>query len=397
MPARNQRRILAITSTFPRHFNDAVPTFVSDLYVHLSPHYKIYVLCPHDKQCKKVQRMAAITVIRFQYAPEAFEKISYGAGILGNLKKNPLYSLLIPAFLLAEIFYIAKLTARLRPDLIHAHWLIPQGFALLIAKTLFRINVVSLLTIHGSDMVVVNSSGFRSIARMTINTFDYVTTVSESLKKEALSICSSSTTKISTASMGIDSSFLIPNKANRDKKIRIIVVGRLIAQKNPAKAIEVLKECLRLNVDADLTYAGDGPFRKILNDTIKSSGLYDKVRLLGFIDHKKLPAILSGHHFSLLLSDKEGFGLGIVESMACGTIPIVNKNCAVSEIIQSGINGFIVENFVSTDIARLIKETAADEKKLTTLSENAVSTARNHTWARSAEQYHHIIENLLHR
>ena len=71
--------------------------------------------------------MDGIRVTRYRYGALRWENLAYGGGILANLKQNPLRYGMIPFFILFQLQGIQRLLCRYRFDLIHAHWLIPQG------------------------------------------------------------------------------------------------------------------------------------------------------------------------------------------------------------------------------------------------------------------------------
>lgn len=95
-----------------------------------------------------------------------------------------------------------------------------------------------------------------------------------------------------------------------------------------------------------------------------------------------------------LASISDGFGLPILEAMACGSA-VVSSDCGgPSDIIENGINGFIVEVDNTQALVDKIISTYQDDELLTKMQQNALATARKFSWYNGAtklEEYLHEI------
>ena len=128
------RKLLILTSTFPRWNGDDEPPFVYELSRRLQKKFKIYVLAPHAAGCLSEEILNGINIKRFRYFFSRWEKLAYQGGILSNLKNKPWRYGLVPFFLMAEYVVLIRMLRRHRFDLIHAHWIIPQGLMALLAR-----------------------------------------------------------------------------------------------------------------------------------------------------------------------------------------------------------------------------------------------------------------------
>ena len=142
---------LVLASTFPRWKNDTTPSFVYELSSRLAEKgSKIIVLAPHAYNSKKEEKMENLYIHRFQYfIPKKFQKLAYGAGIIPNAKSSFAAKLNIPFFLLSEYLATKKLINKYNPEIIHAHWLIPQG---IISAYLKNNKTKLIVSVHGSDL-----------------------------------------------------------------------------------------------------------------------------------------------------------------------------------------------------------------------------------------------------
>ena len=102
---------------------------------------------------------------RFRYLlPESAQTLCYGGGTLVNLRTSRAAKLKVPAFVAAE--WASTVTRlRQRTDLVHAHWLLPQGFVA--AGSTWRTPFV--LTVHGGDVFALRGKLLDRFSRFAVN------------------------------------------------------------------------------------------------------------------------------------------------------------------------------------------------------------------------------------
>ena len=122
-------RLLVLTSTWPRWQGDTTTSFVRDLTGRLSGlGWETEVLAPHAPGAARDEVDDGMVVHRFRYLwPESAETVCYGSGALVNLRERPLELAKVPMLVAAEQAATLRAVRTRRPDVIHAHWLIPQG------------------------------------------------------------------------------------------------------------------------------------------------------------------------------------------------------------------------------------------------------------------------------
>ena len=113
-------------------------------------------------------------------------------------------------------------------------------------------------------------------------------------------------------------------------------------------------------------------------------GIGDSVRLLGYVRHDDLPALYGGAEMSLFPSLWEGFGLPVLEAMACGT-PVVTSNVSCLPEIAGGA-AVLVDPHSDASIAEGITRLYADEQLREDLKRKGLRRAAEFTWRRTAEQ-----------
>lgn len=131
------------------------------------------------------------------------------------------------------------------------------------------------------------------------------------------------------------------NKTSTLNEKKVISVGRLAAPKNYASLIRAFKDVADKQTDWILEIYGDGPQEVELKSLITRLNLEKHVFLKGFSSNVK--EVMINASIFTLSSVFEGFGLVIVEAMACG-LPVVSYACPCGpkDIITEGKDGFLV-------------------------------------------------------
>lgn len=120
----------------------------------------------------------------------------------------------------------------------------------------------------------------------------------------------------------------------------IICIGELNNNKNQIMAIKMMPQILSTYPNALLILAGNGPKREYLEKEIRLAGLEKNIKLIGYVtnlqDYQKITDV------QVSCSQREGLPLNIIESMLSGNPVVASINRGHNELIQNGVNGFLV-------------------------------------------------------
>lgn len=394
----NKKSLLVVTSTFPRWENDTDPPFVMELCKRLvKKNIRIDVLAPHAPGTKTKEIMDGINVYRYKYFFSKWESLAYEGGILTKLKKNRLLYFLVPLFLLSQIKSIFKLIKNNQYDLIHAHWLIPQGFlSIFVAKYLYKESPKILCTSHGSDLFSFQSTFFKNILKWILNSADGVTVVSEHMRKACFTIINNDK-NIHVCPMGVDlrKTFITVDTVKRTHN-RIIFVGRLIESKGVLYLLDAIQHISSEMSDIELLIVGDGPEKISLEMRCKKLAIEKHVTFYGSVSQGKLPELYSSAQIAVMPSIKEeGLGLVSIEAMGCGCAVIMSSLNSAKEFIVNGNNGVLVKPADSQDLARAIKSLLLNRDEREQMAMNGrQSVIEKFDWERVVSKYEKIIESL---
>jgi glycosyltransferase involved in cell wall biosynthesis len=118
------------------------------------------------------------------------------------------------------------------------------------------------------------------------------------------------------------------------KKTLFLTVRNLVPRMGIETLIESFKRSEVLRQKAVLLIGGEGFLKDSLASSVKSGDLQDVVRFLGYVPEERLPLLYQGADFFVLpTKELEGFGLVILEAMACGTPVLGTHTGAIPETI----------------------------------------------------------------
>lgn len=202
---------------------------------------------------------------------------------------------------------------------------------------------------------------------------------------------------------GVDS-YVLPNAINTvnthvdisAKHNQILYCGRLDAGAKGADNLPaIIEELERCGFDGRFVIAGDGPYRQNLTRWMQSHKGDCEVQLLGFVDDPTSCYI----NARVLVSPSrwEGFGLSILEAMACGTPCIAFSNDGPRSLISNGNNGFLVPNGDCVALAKKAYGLSQNERERTEMSKKAIQTARLYAVDRQVERFLSALAGVVQR
>ena len=396
-------RVLVLTSTFPRWENDTEPAFIFELSRRLTVSFDVTVLSPRTPGSKRKENMAGLRVIRFPYFFSQWEKLAmHGGGILNQLKTNPAYYLMVPFFLLGQLLAIIRLVRNEHFDLIHAHWLIPQGFIAALGMWIAGKNVPLLCTSHGGDLFALKGKGLQRLKRRIMDKSAALTVVSKAMKKTVVDM-GVAPDKVEVIPMGVDLKGLFtPDPGVQRKTDELLFVGRLVEVKGLQILLDAMPKVLAKHPGIRLVVAGAGPLESELRASAAKLNMTDRVDFLGMVPQLKLPSLyqqatLAVFPFIVTKSGvQEGFGLVVVEAMGCCCPVIAGDLPAIQDTVVHEENGLIFPSGNAQVLADSILKLLDDpEFRARLAGEGRKSVVQNFDWEIIAGKYSHIYQELI--
>lgn len=154
-----KKKLLVTGSTFPRWNEDTEPRFILDYAKAMTEYFEVHVLVPMAPGAKENENMEGVNVHRFHYFPiHKWETLCYSGAIVPRIKEKKIRILLVP-FLLLSMKHALKQYSK-KVDLVHAHWLIPQGIMQSGIK-----NTPYIVTGHGGDVTSLNIGPLKAMKK----------------------------------------------------------------------------------------------------------------------------------------------------------------------------------------------------------------------------------------
>ncbi|TYZ27922.1 glycosyltransferase [Selenomonas caprae] len=125
--------------------------------------------------------------------------------------------------------------------------------------------------------------------------------------------------------------------------LKIGYAGRLeIEQKRADLLLSLIIMLLKKDMDIQFTIAGDGSYRKSMEEELKRQGFGSKVDFLGQLPKKKMVSFWKTQDVMVSCSDWEGNSISKAEAMAAGAVPVVTDTSGALDDIDNGRNGYVV-------------------------------------------------------
>lgn len=392
----NQAVLLVLASTYPRWAGDPEPGFVHELSKRLTDRFRVVVLCPHAPGALRRETMDGVEVFRYRYAPDRWELLVNNGGIVANLRRNKWLLLLVPGFVLAQAVQALLLVRRLRIRLIHAHWLVPQGWiAALLGMWVSRVRYV--VTSHGADLFALKGAAMEGMKRFVLQRAAAVTVVSNAMRVAITSLAGAKG-GVKVMPMGVDlEQRFTPDESVVRSADEILFVGRLVEKKGLRHLLDAMPAILAVRPQARLTIAGFGPEELVLRRQAVALGLDSKVNFVGAVNQADLPrlyrraAVFVAPFVQAESGDQEGLGLVVVEAIGCGCPVIVGDVPAAADLPVRSVK--VDADSLANAVCKIL---LADQKDIGQISEVArQQCVRRFGWRSTADSYGRLLESAM--
>ncbi len=386
----DKKKLLITASTFPRWENDTEPRFILDLARNMTDEFDVTVLAPAAIGAKTTEVLEGVNVIRYHYFPvRKLETLCYPGAIVPRIKEKKARAFLVPFLFLALMNTLRKIHKDY--DIIHAHWLIPQGIVQSSFKTPY------IVTGHGTDVTSLNNPIIKALKQKTFKRASAVTVVSDYLKGRAEELTDRRDIKV--IPMGCDTTKFSPDYRQAgywgDDKKTVLFVGRLVSIKGVEYLIEAMK-----GIDARLVIVGEGPLKEELEAKAKEAAI-DCV-FMGGKSHEELKTIyasadvFAAPSITMPNGAQEGLGLVALEAMSSGVPVIGSRSGGIKEVIKDGENGLLVDEKNAAQLKKAIKDIINSDSLARRLKHKALIDVKEFDYSNTAKRYKECIREILH-
>jgi len=291
-------------------------------------------------------------------------------------------------------------------DLVHAHMLVPDGWAA--ASAGHAVGVPVIATAHGSADVLETpnrSAAWRRTVIESITELDQIIAVSHAV---AHGVCD-----LARPRHGVR---VIPNGADParfaggdrtaarralglpDDRPVALFVGHLTELKGIADVVDALGTVADADARPLLAIVGDGPLRPTLEARVAELGLGDAVRFAGRVPHDDVGTWMGACDVLVLPSRSEGLPTVICEAMVAGRAVIATPVGGTPELVDDGVTGSLVAPGDIPALADALRAVLGTPGRAQAMGDLAASRAADTlTWSAVAQQIEAVYREVLTR
>lgn len=227
---------------------------------------------------------------------------------------------------------------------------------------------------------------------VTVRRASAVVTLSEFSKQEIAETCGVPSERIHVTPLAAAPEFSLEGSDDAAVHARfglrrpyLLAVGNLQPRKNLLRLIEAFSLLqARTDFRHDLVLAGAGRWGAAIESAIERLALSGRVRPIGYVDSTDLPALYRGADLFVYPSLYEGFGLPVIEAMACGTPVLGSRGSSIPEV--AGNAARLVNTESVSELADGIAQLCSQPELRAQLREQGLVRSRMFTWQQTASR-----------
>jgi glycosyltransferase involved in cell wall biosynthesis len=174
----------------------------------------------------------------------------------------------------------------------------------------------------------------------------------------------------------------------------ILWCGQIESRKNIARLLRAFAS-IKDDIPHQLVLAGEQRWSTRAElQVMEDLQLQDRVYFPGWIQHGDLPAVYSLADLFAFPSLYEGFGIPLIEAMACGCPVVAADTCAAPEVLDG--SGWLVDPLSVEDIAAGMKKVLFDSELRAAMVAKGIERSKAFSWEQCAKQVLAVFDSLEH-
>ncbi len=429
-------KVAVLAHSFPRFPGDTHGPFVQDLSEALARRgHQVWALVPFDPQLQE-ERDSPLTIRGFRYVwPDRLHLLGYSRTLSRDIGMKLWAYLESPLYFLAARRALERLVRREGIEMIHAHWILPNGY---VASQVSRATGVPYAaTLHGSDVFMAERNPlFSALARKALAGAAHVTSCSGELRTRLLRLggeehadkvllvpngtrplgepavtgapAGSATAPTPPAaptpsappaapgflaSLGLD----LPPDARP-----IVAVGRLVDKKGFVHLVDAAPRILERVPEARIVIGGGGPLESLLRRRARELGVEERVLFTGGLSHDQVLGLLAAAEVVVMPSVRDprgnvdGLPIVVLEAMAAGRPVVATDVSGIPMAIEHERTGLLIPERDDGAVAGAVLDLLAAPERARALGEAArqrVETELN--WDAVAETHDRLYRKAV--
>ena len=417
---RSAVRILTVTSSYPKYRGDTTAPFIASITKALAARgHELTVVLPARADLD-LEPVAGVRFCPFRYAPtQGLSVFGYAEALRADVAVKHRAYLAAPLALLAGARSLLAESGREHYDVLHAHWVVPNGAMAWLASRARSLPLV--VSLHGSDVFLSEKKGpFRSAAKLAFQRASAATACSDDLASRALALGARERPEV--IPYGVDAlEFRAEPSAGRklrrtlgidDEAIVIFAVGRLVRKKGFEYLLDAAAKLNRPDRPAGkvrkfgkfaIVIAGKGDLGSELERRAEALRVHDdtNVDLVGNVERAALPGYFAMADIVVVPSVRDAAGNVdglpnvLLEAMASGSAIVASDVAGIPQAIRDGRDGLLVAEKEPEALANALASLAQSKKRRDALGASARKRAvETFSWNLVGERFESVFRSV---
>ncbi|MFM2309167.1 MAG: hypothetical protein RLY87_1288 [Chloroflexota bacterium] len=351
-------RILMIATSYPKYIGDATAPFIAEIAAGVAAHgHEVRIILPNHHAFRHEPIERGVEFVIYQYAPHPSLAVwGYAESLHADVgvRRNTLLAL--PFGVGASFIALIRQILRSRPDVIHAHWVLPNGVPALLAAWVFRIPLV--ISMHGSDVSMAERNGlFGAVARMIFRYAAAATACSADLHRRALALGAHPSTTV-VLPYGVTVDAFAPGFSSRSWVLErfgipidaplVVAVGRFVYKKGFGVLIHAFGMIRERYPQARLVLAGYGDLHNEYLHIAHDTGVGDALILPGQVSRDDVAQLIASADVYCVPSvhdesgNVDGLPNALLEGMSAGCAVVASAIAGIPDVLTHNVDALLV-------------------------------------------------------
>ena len=404
-------RILMLASSYPKYPGETTAPFIEEIAAGVAARgHAVHVLAPWHPEIRRQPSERGVELEFFRYAPHPSLNVwGYAQSLLSDTAIKGRTLAVAPLALGASLqAIVGAAQAAAQPfDLVHAHWVLPNGPPAALAARMLGLPLV--ISLHGSDIYLAERHwAMVGLAGLAFRCASGVSACSSDLFARGVRL-GAPVAQSRVIPYGIHPDEFRPDPLARaavraelglhEEQPLVLGLGRLVAKKGFGVLIAAWPQVLAAHPTAQLVIAGYGDLRESLEEQAKLLGLGGRVRFVGQVNRQQAAAYGAAADIFALPIIREGVdGLpnALLEAMGSGAAVVASRVAGVPDVIDDGVHGLLVPERDPVQLATAIGRLLADRALAQRLGAAARERIeRELTWTQTAARFEQLYHGAL--
>lgn len=401
--------ILMLTSSYPKYVGETTAPFIESIAVGLvRRRHTVHVVAPYHPDVRRAPVEYGVRLHFYRYAPHrALNVYGYAESLRADVSLRRAALAAVPLALAASLRALLSLTHRHRFDLIHAHWVLPNGAPAVIAARLRRLPLV--VSLHGSDVYLASRGCPLALsAAAVLRSAGAITACSDDLRQRAVRL-GAPPARTMVIPYGVDVHAFRPDpRAGAQVRAElnlpsntslILAIGRMVYKKGFTYLLDAMPHIRASHPRATLVLAGYGDLLDELKERAGRLGVADVVIFPGQLPRDRAARYVAAADVYVVPSVRDdagnvdGLPNTLLEGMGAARPIVATRTAGIPDVITDGVHGLLVPERDPAALADAIVRLLTDRDVAVRLGEAARCRALDElswdvTAARFEEAYH---------